>query len=55
MREAQVKKIPVTLILGQKEVDNNLISYRIFGNNETTTLNEDEFIKFITDLKVNKK
>lgn len=55
MREAQVKKIPVTLILGQKEVDNKNISYRIFGNNETITLSNEEFIKFITDLKVNKK
>ena len=49
MRESQVKKIPYTLILGDKERDNNEISYRLFGSRETTTLSKDEFIKFIKD------
>ncbi len=47
MRESQVKKIPITLILGDKERDNNLISYRCFGSNETTTLEKSQFIEFI--------
>ena len=49
MRESQVKKIPYTLILGDKERDNNEISYRLFGSRETTTLSKNEFIKFIKD------
>ena len=49
MRESQVKKVPYTLILGDKERDNNEISYRLFGSRETTTLSKDEFIKFIKD------
>ena len=44
MRESQTKKIPITIILGDKEKDSNLISYRLFGNNETITVSEDEFI-----------
>ena len=49
MRESQIKKIPYTLILGDKERDNNEISYRLFGSRETTTLAKDEFVKFIKD------
>ena len=49
MRESQIKKVPYTLILGDKERDNNEISYRLFGSRETTTLSKDEFIKFIKD------
>lgn len=51
MRESQVKKIPVTLILGQKEVDNKEISYRLFGSNETITLGKEAFVKYVTELK----
>ena len=49
MRESQTKKIPLTLILGDKEKDNDAISYRKFGMQETNTLNILEFIE-----KVNK-
>ncbi len=47
MRESQTKKVPVTLILGDNERDNNTISYRLFGTRETTTLSIDEFINHI--------
>ena len=47
LRETQVKKIPYTIILGQKEVDNKEISYRKFGTQETITLSKDEFIKYL--------
>ena len=47
MRESQTKKVPVTLILGDNEKDNNTISYRLFGTRETTTLSIDEFINHI--------
>ncbi len=55
MREGQLKKIPITLILGQKEVDNKEISFRLFGSKETTTLSKDEFFNYIEDLMKNKK
>ena len=47
MREAQTKKIPYTIILGDKERDENLISYRLHGSNETNSMNKDEFIKYL--------
>jgi threonyl-tRNA synthetase len=47
MRESQVKKIPITIILGQKETDDKLISFRRHGEQETTTVTYDEFIKLI--------
>ena len=45
MRDSQINKIPVTIILGEKEKENNTISYRLFGEEKTTTLKTDEFIK----------
>ena len=47
MRETVIKKIPYALIIGQNEVDNNTISYRKYGSEETTTLKLDEFIDLI--------
>lgn len=55
MRESQTKKIPYTLILGDKERDNEQISYRIFGQTDTTTLSNQEFIETIKDVIKNKK
>ena len=55
MREGQLKKIPITVILGQKEVDNKEISFRLFGSQDTTTLSIDEFYNYIKDLIENKK
>ena len=54
MRESQTNKIPYTLILGDNERDNNLVSYRKFGSKETVTLSKDEFIKQINDEITNK-
>ena len=49
MREAQTRKIPYTIILGDKERDNNLISYRLHGSNETLSMNKDEFVSFLKE------
>ena len=54
MRESQTKKIPITLILGQKEVDENQVSYRIFGSQETTTLSIEDFINNLNEAINNK-
>ena len=42
-------KNPITIIIGDNERDNNLISYRLLGNDETYSLSIDEFIKFIKE------
>ena len=49
LRETQTKKVPYTIILGDQEIENNTISYRLFGTKETTTLPIEEFIKLIVD------
>ena len=47
MRESQIKKVPITVIIGDNEVKDNTVSYRVFGSKETTTLKYDEFMEFI--------
>ncbi len=44
MRDSVMRKIPYTLILGDKEKDNKTISYRVYGKEETITLKQEEFI-----------
>ncbi len=51
MRECQTKKIPVTVVLGDKEMENNTISYRLFGSQETITVSMDEFKSYIKEQK----
>ena len=43
MRESQTKKIPITLILGDKERDDNLVSYRRHGSLKTYSVQKDTF------------
>ena len=54
LRESQTKKIPYTLILGDKEKEAKEISYRLFGSQETTTVSQKEFIKIIKN-EIDKK
>jgi len=54
MREAQTSKIPYSIIIGDKEMEEHAISYRKFGEQGTTTISEKEFISFVTD-KINNK
>lgn len=49
MRESQTKKKPITLILGDKEVESSTISYRKFGSTETYTLPKSEFYKLVKE------
>lgn len=49
MRESQTKKNPITLILGDKEVESNTISYRKFGSTETYTLSKNDFYKLVKE------
>ena len=52
MRESQTKKIPFTLIIGDKEKQDNSISYRLFGSRDTVTLSKEEFVnKVLDDIK----
>ena len=55
MRDSSVKKIPYTLILGDKEKDGDLISYRHLGSRETHTINKKEFINMLCETVRNLK
>ena len=55
MRDSSVKKIPYTLILGDKEKDGDLISYRHLGSRETHTINKKEFINMLCETVKNLK
>ncbi len=54
MRESVVKKVPYTLILGDKEKDGKNISYRCYGSETTTTVDQKEFIKLLKEEIKNK-
>lgn len=54
MRESQTKKIPYTLIIGDKEKNNTNISYRKYGSTDTITMDTSEFIKLLNDEITNK-
>lgn len=48
IRESQTKKVPYTLVLGDQEANNNLVTYRHHGTNQSVTLSLDEFVDKIT-------
>ena len=47
MRESQSHKIPYTVIIGDKEKENQTVSYRLFGHKETENLSLKEFEKVL--------
>lgn len=47
IRESQTKKIPITLILGDKEKDSNMVSYRRYGTDKTYSLDKDMFVELL--------
>ena len=55
MRESVIRKIPFTLILGQKEVDERTISYRIHGKEDTYTVSLQEFLQMLKECFANKR
>lgn len=54
LREAQIKKIPYTLILGEEECNNKTISYRKHGSKDTFTTTKEEFLKKLKEEIKNK-
>ena len=49
MRESVTKKIPINIIIGQNEVDNHTISFRLHGSEETKTVTLEELITLINE------
>ena len=54
IRESQTKKIPITLILGDKERDENLISYRRHGSDKTYSVDKNMFVELLLN-EINQK
>jgi threonyl-tRNA synthetase len=54
MRERQIKKIPYTMMIGHKEVNDDLISYRKYGSEETITVSKETFLTLLK-LEINQK
>ncbi len=49
MRDAQTKKIPVSLVLGNLERDENSVTLRLFGSEEKRSMPLDDFIKYMLE------
>ena len=47
MRESQTRKIPYTLVIGDKEKDGNLVNYRRHGSSEAISISIEEFVSMI--------
>ena len=54
MREAQIHKIPLSLVIGDNEIKNHSVNYRYYGSKESTEMKLDEFIDFVVN-KINNK
>jgi threonyl-tRNA synthetase len=48
IREAQTKKLPYSLVLGDKEAENGSVTYRRYGEQAQITVSEQEFIDMLT-------
>ena len=55
LRSSQMRKIPLTIVIGDHERNDNTVTYRRFGKQEQITVPLDEFIKLVQDEIANKK
>ena len=55
MREGQVQKVPYLLVIGNNEKEENTVSYRLHGEQATTTVPKEEFLAMLKDEIVTKK
>lgn len=47
LRNSQVKKAPLTLVIGDNEVSDNSVTYRRYSKKEQITVSREEFLKMI--------
>ena len=55
MREAQMQKIPFTLVIGDKEKENNTVTYRKYGDDKQIEINKEDFIEMLNYMIKNKE
>ena len=49
IREAQLQKAPYILVLGKNEVADRTVTYRLHGQQATTTVSLEEFVEKLND------
>ncbi len=49
VRAAQVEKVPYLIILGKNEVKDGTVSYRLHGEQATTTVPKEEFVEMLKE------
>ena len=49
IRESQVKKVPYTLVVGDKEMESNTAAVRKYGEKDSVTMDVDAFIKGVQE------
>lgn len=54
IREAQTKKIPYQLVVGDNEVESNSVTYRRYGEKDQTTVSVEEFVSLVKEEIKNK-
>ncbi len=54
IRDAQTQKIPYQLVVGDKEVEVNQVTYRKYGSKEQVTVSIDDFITLVKKEIINK-
>ena len=47
LRQAQINKIPFTLVIGEKEMAEGSVTYRVYGDQKQITVPLEEFLKLI--------
>lgn len=55
LRNAVINKVPYVIVIGDKEKNNNTVTYRIYGKQEQHTLKKEEFINFVLKKIKNKE
>lgn len=54
IREAQTQKVPYQLVVGDKEANSHMVTYRGYGSEKEVTVTKDEFIKLLNDRLIKK-
>lgn len=55
LRKSQVEKIPFTIVVGDKEKDEGLVTYRLYGKQEQITVTREDFLAHIKDVIAKKE
>ena len=55
IREAQMEKVPYLVVLGKNEAADGTVSYRLHGEQKSTTVSKEEFVEMLKNDIATKK